>query len=717
RYHVPRLLETLCLAILVAVVALRPLVAEAYEWPDGSPTAALAGVADPSPARTLLFDFMVLVATCGWLISRAIGTGRRYRRTGLEWGAVLVALAVVVSCVFAGNKRVAIDASIDWLCYPLLAIVLVQLLGDRWRRVLLLSVVLACGCAQAAQCFEQYFVGFDETWRHYESVKETMWAAKGIALDSPRVQTFERRLQAREAFGFLPHGNVAGSHLVLCALSAAGLAAAAWRRRRLATGDSAAWLVGATGAVVLAAAAMLTGSVGALVSCGLALTAWLVVYWKRRRMEPRRRAAVTAAWGLFALAAFGVVGLGLVRGRLPGWSLTFRWQYWSASMPMIADHALTGVGRENFGRHYLRYKAITSPEEVANPHNLFVQAATDWGLLGLGGVAVMAVGASLAAAGGLAARRSRSRERKSEHNRARPAALDTSRADRGSSSDADAVSSQRPRWLGWGLFLLLVVVFGRMPLLGSDDPDFLYYATTITALASLGGFAGFLWCATRRPLTVGDGANRRIDSYGIALGPFSGVAAGLVAFFIHDMINFAMFVPATATTFFALLAVCIAERSDITRHDAPGSTDQARDVSPKRSPWRRWWPAGVCVVVTALAGLLRLAPAVESQRLLDGAASAGTPVPGPTARIERVDRYFRAAAEADSLDPHPWVERARWWIKAGRAWADPAPAIERAAESVAAAIERDPYRVNLRRLRRQLYGWRAEVTGREEDYD
>ena len=40
-----------------------------------------------------------------------------------------------------------------------------------------------------------------------------------------------------------------------------------------------------------------------------------------------------------------------------------------------------------------------------------------------------------------------------------------------------------------------------------------------------------------------------------------GVMVGLFAFLLHDMINFAMFVPATATSFFALLAVCVSAGS------------------------------------------------------------------------------------------------------------------------------------------------------------
>ena len=89
-----------------------------------------------------------------------------------------------------------------------------------------------------------------------------------------------------------------------------------------------------------------------------------------------------------------MIGHGLTWGHLPTASLDFRWQYWRASAPLIADHPLTGVGRENFGRHYLAYKSIDSPEEIRNPHNLFVEATAEWGALGGAGLLALLLAGS-----------------------------------------------------------------------------------------------------------------------------------------------------------------------------------------------------------------------------------------------------------------------------------------------------------------------------------
>ena len=158
-----RVVEVVSLFVLLAVVALRPLVSETYDSAGDVMSRALGGLADPTPVRTLVFDLLILCSACGWFIARAIGPTRRYRRTGLEWGAIMVLIGAIASCVVAGQKRLAITASIDWLCYPVLTIALVQLLRRPWQRRLLLAAVLASATAQAVQCVLQYYLGFDDT--------------------------------------------------------------------------------------------------------------------------------------------------------------------------------------------------------------------------------------------------------------------------------------------------------------------------------------------------------------------------------------------------------------------------------------------------------------------------------------------------------------------------------------------------------------------------
>ena len=669
-----RAIETLAFFVLVAIVILRPLVAESYD-PAGSPmTEALAGVSDPSPLRTLGFDVLILISACGWLLSRAVGAARRYHWTGLELGTVLVALAAVISCAVAGNKRLAINASIDWLCYPILTITLVQLMGTPWHRRLLLAGLLASAGVQATQCIDQYFLGFGDTVTQYQTMKEEFWAKQGIDLDSDHVELFEQRMLAREASGSLPHSNIAGSYLIVCGLAALGVTLVRWKLAR--DGLERACAFGCTVATaVILGAAILTKSLGALLAGAGGLAAWPVLHSLRARIRSHPRSALAIGWtgALVALSAF--VAYGLHHGSLPHMSLSFRWGYWLGSADLIADHAFTGVGRENFGRDYLQYKVIGSPEEVANPHNLFVQAAADWGVVGLVGILTMMIGVSRALN--------------------RPALEPLPEV---GPSRSSAGPSRRPmrHYSGilWTVALALVVTLGRLPLLGTSDPSFLYYTTVSTGLVWI---AAYVFLATRW-VDAPEGAVSSTTTIA------TGIAVGLFTFVLHDMINFAMFVPATATTFFALLGICIAYRAPV---EAP--TEAPAGI-------RRWVPFTTMAGLTAAVLVLIVAPVARSQHLVNLARQASRELAPAPITAQLADVYYRKAAAADPLDPHPFVERALWLLTVSEIPGMRDEASQLAAESLDRAAARDPFYVKYQRMKTKLYLAWAEHTKRADKY-
>ncbi len=665
---VPRALQTLSLFILIAVAMLRPLVSESYDSDTSTMTQALQAVRDPSPLRTLIFDALILLAAIGAAIAAQLGPERRYRRTGLEWGTALVAVGAVVSCFAAGNKRLAINGAIDWLCGPIAAITLVQLLTRPWRRRILLAAVLASASVQAFQCYSQNLDEFDDTWRHYESIKNEFWARQGVELASGEVALFEARMLAREASGYFTHSNIAGSHLTLCGIVAIGVLLCAIRRA-MRGGSWARPVVGALAALWILGAVMLTKSRGAMTAGAVGLLVWLLAWRLRNWLDRHRRKAFGWAWALVAAVLFAMVGYGVIYDRLPGWSLTFRWQYWRTSVDLILDHWITGVGRENFGRHYLQYKPITASEEVSNPHNLFVDAAAEWGIIGLVGMVVMIVGASRML-------------------------LQT----RAHSSGDDPLPESSPggkNLASWMLSLLAVVTLGRLPLLGTNDPNYLYYHTVTAGLCWLAGFgcvAAVLFRANGRA-AGSDGAI------------FAGTLIALFTFIIHDLINFALFVPGSATTFFALLGLAIAEK----RSTGANSATSVRSG-------RRWLlnlGIGMAIVTFLTLGLI---PVARSGALRVRAEQLEVQRPLDPSTRQRVLDLFHLAEVADPFDPTPLVEQARRLLSPPSVGELSADDRDRGIACLKEAIHRDPHQLKLRRTLTQVFQPKAEGTGAVSDF-
>ncbi|ODA35444.1 O-antigen ligase family protein [Planctopirus hydrillae] len=71
-------------------------------------------------------------------------------------------------------------------------------------------------------------------------------------------------------------------------------------------------------------------------------------------------------------------------------SLRYRLEYWVATLQMLADHPWLGVGPGNFRSVYLSYKLPSSSEEIADPHNMVLEAWSSGGILSLAGLLVLA---------------------------------------------------------------------------------------------------------------------------------------------------------------------------------------------------------------------------------------------------------------------------------------------------------------------------------------
>lgn len=652
--------RNLALLVLVAIVGLRPLISESYRTSSISLTESLEELQDPWASTTLVLDAITLVLGGGLLL------GYRMRHptggvTGLETGLAIWLVGAIGSCVFAADKRPAINATFDLLSAAVLALALARSLDCPWKIRTALCTILASGAVVAAECADQAFRTLAETEAAYYEQREELWSSQGVSLDSEQVALFEQRMKAREASAFFSHSNVAGGYLILAGFAAIALAAAGWRR-----GDAlpVAIVVNGLLAAGILGAILLTRGLGALGAgiLGLALCGSRLAFagWWRRN----RSAVLVAGWSVALLAIAATIATGLTRGSLPGSSLDFRWQYWTASARMYVDNWTFGVGAENFGDRYLAYKSIESPEEVQNPHNLLVQFATEYGAAGLIGAIAMLLGGSIALSA--------------------PASPDPQR--RSQRQPADKSS-----WHGHlaATALLALLIFGpRIGLLPSDQPALILWMTL---------FGLIVWVPA---FLLSGGALAGVDDRQAWMRASAVINCGLIAFLVQDAINFALFVPGCRATFFALVGISAACRQCHTN-----DTSESRAPSPDRVIWL----AGAVAALIVAAGLLT---PIRAERALRAARSAAD-LPAATLAVHPAHAAFAQATRLDPLDATAPAEHARWLMRASRAYPG---ALNEALVAIDVATARSRFRVSHWRTKARIHMLRGQSSGDDVEF-
>jgi len=654
-----RILDIFLLVVLLVIVGLRPLIGETYTSARDPVSAGMADLADPGTARTLAFDLAALIAGGAALMIGVVRRGRPNCFCGLSIGTVLLAVAAVVSCEAAGEKRPAINAALDWIAALVSASALVRLLDQPWKIALTVLVIVAGSLVNVADCVDDA-LSAARTREQYLEQRDRIWAEQGVPLDAPQVTLFERRLAANEASGFFAHSNIAGAYLLLGLFASLGLANACGRRR---IGGCA---LGGALACACACGVVLTRGTGALLAAMLGLFLLAARGLCADFLSHRRRGVFIGAWIAVALAILAVCGHGWYHGTLPHPSLAFRWQYWTASSQMFLDHPITGVGAENFGHHYTAYKPITSPEEVKNPHNLLVQAATEYGLPGLIAIGVLLVAGAWRATQPVP--------------KPAPAA------------DSWLTAGELRRVFALGLFCAAAIFLLRVPLLESGQPAFVFWMTGFGLLIWLAGFGIAIAALAQVPA-----ARART---GLAVCG----SVGLLVFLVQEMINFAMFVPAPRMTFLALFAVVVSLRA------APVAEMSLRSGRGA---------AGALAMLALFAAatcVWQLRMVVPAQRALHTARSM--PAISDTAGMRALREAYQRTTAADPYDAIPPAEEAQWQLRV--ATTHPSLVPEYTAPGLAAiaeAIARSPHAFSLRLRQAQLHLLRGRALRDPAEFD
>lgn len=590
--------------------------------------------------------------------------GIRYRATGAEFGAALLLAAMALSTLRAGQKHLALIGSLDFAGLILYFVLLRQVLHRPWRIRLALCVVAATGAVVLAKCANQHFIEIPETISYFEEHRGELVATPEAGAGAPSagfLHDYEQRMRSGAVSGYFSHPNVLASYVVLIILAALAVAAERWRRAGAAS--LIAPLVIAVGG---GTALVLAQSKGAAAACALSVVGFLAGHAWYSPLRRRPRIVAATVWGTVLLIALGV-GLALrsdpaVLGR----SMLFRTFYWRGAWSMLRNQGPLGIGAENFGRYFTRYKDVACPEDVEDPHGWWVRMTVEWGALGVAGWMLIL--------GGVTRRIVRSARSANEvyqptNPTSRPVE-DSLRRDAAHDRPAEVPRSSDPPasiilWTG-GIGAIVFGVWG-VPLFASwgvGAVGVLY----LPALAWVVAFAAVcLGGGSRKPedrtsLPAGGGratlGGRAWDVPDDPLGPLGpGLIAAVVGFLLHTGIDLALFNGGAATTFFALLAVLMAAtdlRGGFVETLAPARGGDSWSRGPRRLAWiaaanRR--PLSLACLVGAIVVALGLGrPAATVNRNLRKGRTQSTAKRWEDYTASPGCRAYRAAVAAYSLD-------------------------------------------------------------------
>jgi len=374
--NAPSPLATIAFIIIVAIALLRCVIVFAPQTVfDVDPAASPVPWGGLGMAGSLTLDVMMMFGCALGLF----GEWRSGRGINL-WLTTLVLIPAPIIMWHGSREAGHLWLGSTWLAAMIGSVTLVHLARDAmWRRTLI-ALLLAIGAPLLLRGLSQI------TWEHaatvsaYQESKAAFLHAQGWDADSPAVKIYERRLMQPQPLGWFATTNILATMLAGILVGSTALAVSSWRTK-LPSG----W-TGVAALIALGCGAMLafTGSKGAFlaVAAGAFMLIMLCV--------PRLAGVFASRPGAFSLVLIAITIIAVIlRGALlpesflGDKSLLFRWHYWLASVGIIINNFLTGVGPDGFQAAYTMFRVPRNPEEVASAHNIFIDGIATLGVNGL----------------------------------------------------------------------------------------------------------------------------------------------------------------------------------------------------------------------------------------------------------------------------------------------------------------------------------------------
>ena len=331
------------------------------------------------PLGTVLLDWLSVLVLFLALVDRELRKGH------IHW--LMVSLWLVGS-LFAGwhglfdEESLRIGAS--WIGGIALGVAAVHLGSEpAWRR-LIIAAIVAMIIPLGVHAIWQVTVEHSMTVQDFHENIEERLAARGIEEGSIQHRKFAERLSHNEATGRFGLSNVFGSVMMTLTLIATAIAISVRKnphcdkRLRLA-------VFAVTGLGLLAVFVTFSkGAIATLILTGIAIAAGLLIdkKWGRKTGVWRGIAFTFVAIGILVVLARA--SMGPPSSPAGERSLLFRWYYWQAAGTIWLSNPTTGIGPGEFKAEYSKVKNPLSPEDVADPHNVFVSFVST---LGIGGIA------------------------------------------------------------------------------------------------------------------------------------------------------------------------------------------------------------------------------------------------------------------------------------------------------------------------------------------